>query len=172
MPRFLMIDTPPDATAYRFLAIETTLPTTNFRVREFGWKVGADWYPLAGMTSATAPTPQVVAASSYNTYPPWKAYDRVVDLTSTGSHWNTNNTGNKLIVLDLGAGNTVVPEGLRIMCYSASAQLVEAFSCYGSNDASIITIANWATASKTMLGSFAPGMTGWTAGVYREFLFT
>lgn len=172
MPSFVMIDAPLAGTTYRFLAIETTLPSGNFRVRELGWKVGTDWHPLTGMTSANTPVPQVVVATSHNTYAPWRAYDRIVDLASTGSHWNTNNTGNKQIVLDLGAGNGIAPEGLRIMCYSASAQLMEAFSCYGSNDTAIMTIANWATASKTLLGTFTPGLTGWTVGVYREFPFT
>ena len=171
MPMFMMIDAAA-ATAYRYLAIEITLPSSNIRVREFGWKVGADWHPLTGMTGFSTPAPQVVVATSYSTYPPWKAYDRIVDTASTGSHWLTNNAGNKQIVLDLGAGNAVLPEGLRIMPYSASAVLIEQFSCYGSNDAAIMTIASWASAGKTLLGTFSPGTTGWASNVYREFIFT
>lgn len=171
MPHLVIIDGPAAPANFRYLAMETTLPSGNFRVRELAWRAGGVWYPTVGMTNFSAPAPLVVVASSYNSYQPWKAYDLVVNLSSTGSHWLTNNTGNKQIVLDLGDGNGIAPDAFRIMCYHPSAQGIEEFSCYGSNDPNIMTIANWASAQKTLLGTFAPGLVGWTAGVYREFPF-
>ena len=162
---------------YRYLALQLTSSSdaTYARIREIEWGVGGTYHPATKMTSATAPSPQKVYRSSELTYVAWKAYDGVSDTGSSSSHWLVADTSPRVIIIDFGSGNLILPSTVRMKPYGDSPNTENwlAFSAYGSNDTAIETIANWSTASKTLLGSFSPGDASgtWTNNTWKEFTF-
>lgn len=164
---------------FRYLIFINETNTAGIRIRELGWYDGSSWLPSSTMTSDSAPSPLQVVYSSFNTFPGWQAYD---NDTGGTSHWFSNNTGDKPIVLDLGAGNEITPTRIRIAPYysSPTPEAPEDFSCYGSNDSDCFgsgpgvdsdIATDIAGATTTLLGSFSPGTSGWTTPNYREFTF-
>jgi hypothetical protein len=147
---------------YRYLLLDVTANNGDgsyMQVRELKWFVGATDNPTSAMTSANAPSPLVVSASSSTGGDdPFMAYDDGAAKWQAGA-----STG--WIKLDLGDGAGITPTSLRLTAKAGGDvnRAPKDFTMEGSNTGSF---SGEETVLKTVTGE-----TSWGAGEERTYTF-
>ncbi|QLE02217.1 Ig-like domain-containing protein [Galbibacter sp. BG1] len=115
-------------TAYRYLRLTGYGTVQNeVTLQQIHWMVGSSSYPNPKITWNT----QSQVTSSNNASSDYAAYD------NTNGGWNVGTSYPAWIKIDLGAGNEIAPDEIRLKA-NADNRGFSSFECHGSNDNS-----NW-----------------------------
>lgn len=150
------------APTYRYLRINFAVGAYDtVAFTEIAWVAGGADYPSVAMTSGSSPSPLVVTASNYDLGPSYLVFDRS-NSTTVFANTNTHGIG-PTFTIDLGAGNAIAPTGIGITT-SVGASFGNAFTCYGSNNATFTT-------GQVLLLSQGTTYGTWTNNVRKNFTF-
>ena len=85
----------------------------DVRISELQLFVGATKYPTSAMTGPSSPSPLVASASTTSgSFPPYEAFNNV---TGDSSRWISTTSGApQWLQIDLGAGNEILPDSVKI----------------------------------------------------------
>ena len=125
-------------TSYRYLILEVNTLSgggvnTAIREIEYSADAGSTWLPSSNMTSNTAPSPLVASAIAEfdSSTRAWEAFNG--DAGST-SFWRSTSNADQWITIDLGSGNEIAPNRIRITnMRSLINSSLGSFKVYGSN---------------------------------------
>lgn len=135
------------------------------RITELQLFVGATKYPTSNMTSNTAPSPLVASVSSElgAGFTAWYAFD---SSTADASRWINAHpvVEPEYIQIDLGSGNDIAPDSMKIAPDSTGAHLVD-FEMVGSTTGAF-------AGEEESYGAWTGVNTGWSANTLRTFTLT
>lgn len=116
-PKEAVVPPPPPETAYRYfrITVSSNFGLSSSSIGEAYILSGETGYPTAAMSTNTTPEPLVATASMLENLA-YRAFDKAANTL-----WATSGTVTGWVQIDLGAGNEIVPTGLRLVFATANA---------------------------------------------------